>query len=79
MIAIVMRLSSEPPSEIEIHLDRAGLDTLIAQLELLRSRKTEHLDLLSEDWGGNVLSRRDVEGMSPIHYLKVILECKDPR
>jgi hypothetical protein len=45
----------EPPDELEIYCDASGLDSLLAQLQLLKSGKTDHVHLMTRSWGGTHL------------------------
>jgi hypothetical protein len=76
MISVEFKVSSSPapPDEIEINLDIDGLHSLIGQLELLRSGRTEHVHLMSEAWGGLDLESYAIrQGNSPVHHLKILL------
>ncbi len=76
MIAIQLKESSigKLPDEVEIYLDAAGLDSLLAQLNFLKSGKTEHIHLMSESWGGNHLEDKSVDlGAVAIQHLKILL------
>jgi hypothetical protein len=42
--------------ELEVFLDRAGLDSLLAQFQFLKDGRTEHAHLMAESWGGSELS-----------------------
>lgn len=63
-----------------LHVDKAGLDYLLSQLEHIRRKldqnQVEHFHLFSEDWGDGTLSISDMgnskgEGR-PIHQLNVM-------
>lgn len=41
--------------ELEIFCDHEGLDSLIAQLRLLKEGRTEHVHLMAKSWGGTHL------------------------
>ena len=44
--------------ELEIHTDKEGLEILKKNIELLlKSEKNDHTHLMSEDWGGNELTK----------------------
>jgi len=76
MIAIDVRTfdKSKGPEELVVTLDQEGLKSLIAQLQFLASGKTEHLDLMSDAWGGTHLHGvSQAPGDYPIQYLKVYL------
>jgi RHS repeat-associated protein len=40
------------PDVLDVCLDGEGLASLLAQLHFLKEKKTDHLDLLDEAWGG---------------------------
>ena len=46
----------EAPEELDIFLDLEGLKSLMAQLELLKEGRTDHIHLMSQSWGGSHLS-----------------------
>lgn len=60
--------------ELEIFLDRAGLESLLAQLKFLQNGKTEHVHLMAESWGGSHLSEQP-QGREnfPIRHVKILL------
>jgi len=62
------------PDELEIYVDKEGVTSLIAQLELLCSNKTDHVHLMNESWGGSHLSPgvHNSEN-SEINHVKVVL------
>lgn len=62
------------PDVVEIHLDRAGLEALLAQLAFIKSGNTEHVHLMSEAWGGTHLENEAATGDgSPVQHLKIQL------
>jgi hypothetical protein len=66
--------SGDIHDELEIYLDRAGLDSLLAQLRFLKEGRTEHLDLMAESWGGTHLdTRAQADDATPIRYVKILL------
>lgn len=64
----------EAADELEIFLDRAGLEALLAQLKFLQDGKTEHIHLMAESWGGSHLSE-EAQGSEtvPIRHVKFLL------
>jgi hypothetical protein len=67
--------AGEQPSQVIITLDDDGLRTLLAQLKFLVDGRTDHLDLMSEAWGGTFLEDRPRGDYYnyPVHYAKVML------
>lgn len=61
------------PDELEVFLDAAGLDSLLAQLRFLKEGRTEHVHLMSETWGGAHLDdqAQRVEN-APIGHVKIL-------
>jgi hypothetical protein len=61
--------------ELNIHTDIQGLETLITQLSSLlkSSRKggTDHLHLMTEEWGGGELSSEPQGDGSVLNHVKV--------
>ena len=58
----------------ELALDSDGLEALLQQLAWLRDRETEHLDLFSSAWAGDVgqLSEQPRQlGGQVVHHLKI--------
>lgn len=41
----------EEPCEVEVCFDEEGLDVLISRLDLLKSKKTDHVHLFTPAWG----------------------------
>lgn len=64
----------ETANEIEIFLDQDGLKSLLSQLKFLQDGRTEHIHLMAESWGGELLSEKpqDPENTS-IRHVKVFL------
>jgi len=60
--------------ELEVFVDRNGLESLLAQLKFLADGKTEHVHLMAESWGGSHLTDepRSRENI-PIRHVKVVL------
>lgn len=60
--------------EVEIYLDREGLNDLIARLSLIKDGKTEHIHLMTESWGlGDLSENKEKENNLLAHHLKIIL------
>jgi hypothetical protein len=66
--------------QLEIHMDKKGLNNLIAQLTKLASYDSEeHLHLMTDDWGGDELSsEKQNSNAELIHHVKVF-KWKDER
>lgn len=64
----------ETADELEVFLDRAGLESLLAQLRFLQEGRTEHVHLMAESWGGSHLSElpQGQDNIS-IRHVKVML------
>jgi hypothetical protein len=60
--------------ELEIFLDRSGLESLLAQLRFLQDGSTEHVHLMAESWGGSHLSDLPQDqSNTPIRHVKILL------
>lgn len=59
---------------IEIHVDSAGLDFLIQELQRLRDVATQdHAHLMTDDWGGSGLSdEKQNVNAELIHHVKIL-------
>ncbi len=69
---------AEIPEELLIIGDRAGLTSLLAQLTLVLSGKTDHVHLMAPSWGGTHLSDGASEpGNVPVRQVKVVLTADD--
>ncbi len=65
---------SEAPDELEIYLDMAGLESLLAQLNFLKERRTDHVHLMSEAWGGAHLDDQPQSAdATALHHVKFLL------
>ena len=61
--------------EIEIRLDTSGLDDLMAQLTMLRTHQTDHIHLMSPNWGGSHLDTNGSElGRRVVNHVKITIE-----
>jgi hypothetical protein len=70
--------SAESPRELEVYLDDAGLQSLLAQLLFLRDKRTDHVHLMSEAWGGTHLEDRPQNpDNTNIHHVKIVLCAAD--
>ncbi len=66
---------SENPDTLEVYFDKAGLNSLIAQLRFINERRTDHVHLMAESWGGNHLDElTQVPNQIPIRHVKMILK-----
>ncbi|MCD9008214.1 immunity protein 32 [Luteimonas sp. XNQY3] len=60
--------------EVDVYLDEVGLNSLIAQLEMIRSGKTDHIHLMAKSWGGNHLDDEvRVASNMPVRHVKMML------
>ena len=73
-IELKRRSDAEDPDELEIYCDEEGLDSLLAQLQLVKTGRTEHVHLMAFSWGGSHLddSPQDPSHLS-IRHAKLIL------
>lgn len=64
----------EAPDEIEVYLDKAGLKSLLVQLQFLEAGRTDHVHLMAESWGGSHLVDQPL-GLenTPIHHVKILM------
>ena len=66
--------AGESPSELEVFLDKEGLETLISQLLFLQDGKSDHVHLMSESWGSSELCEETQDRHNvPIHHVKILL------
>lgn len=76
MLSFEMRKQrpGEAADELEVYLDNAGLDSLLAQLNFLKEKRTDHVHLMTESWGGTHLDDRpqDPENTT-IHHVKFVV------
>ena len=64
--------SSASADELEVILDSQGLESLLAQLRLLKEGRTDHIHLMSKVWGGTHLSDRpQTPANTTIHSVKI--------
>jgi hypothetical protein len=64
--------SSGVADQLEIILDSAGLEALIAQLRFLKEGRTDHVHLMSEAWGDTHLSKGpQTPANTTIHSVKI--------
>jgi len=58
MISIEIRPESSPDKfeEMEIYIDDEGIDVFMAMLRFLKNNETDHVHMMSEEWGGYDLS-----------------------
>ena len=75
MITFEFKKPSEDPmpSEVDIHLDTDGLKFLLSQLKFLSDRRTDHVHLMSESWGGGELDARpQAADAIAIHHVTIL-------
>lgn len=54
--------------------DVEGLDSLIAQLQLLKSGQTDHIHLMSRSWSGDHLTDEPVSNSNAaLHHVKIYM------
>jgi len=63
--------NNSPREELEILLDAAGLQTLVARLQMLADGKTDHIHLMSAEWGDGDI---EAKGDNAIHHVKLLLQ-----
>jgi len=60
--------------QLQIYLDQQGLTDLLAQLKFLSDRRTDHVHLMAESWGGSHLREEPISVEAvPIRHVKVCL------
>ena len=60
--------------ELELFLDEVGLTALMAQLQFLQDKRTDHVHFMAESWGGSHLAELTVDpAAKPIRHVKVTL------
>lgn len=65
-------------SEIEVRLDADGLDELMSQLKFLADQKTDHVHLMSGEWGGDGLTPFPASPPEwAIHHVKIMMVTRD--
>lgn len=45
--------------EVEIYMDYEGLEFLLSHLSFLKNRKTDHVHLMTSEWGGGNLVKKN--------------------
>ncbi len=76
MLSFELKRSStqDAPDELEVYCDREGLESLMAQLLLLKNGRTEHVHLMTQEWGGTHLdSSPQNAGHVPLRHVKFLL------
>lgn len=69
------RVIGDAPDEVEVYLDRAGLESLLAQLHFLEAGETDHVHLMAESWGGShLLDQPFGAGNSAIRSVKILVQ-----
>jgi hypothetical protein len=60
--------------ELEVQCDSTGLQSLLAQLQLLIEGQTEHVHLMAESWGGSHLDEHPHTAANrAIRHVKITL------
>ncbi|WP_311268295.1 Imm32 family immunity protein [Sphingobium sp. WCS2017Hpa-17] len=60
--------------QLEIYLDQLGLAEFLAQIKLLDDKKTDHIHLMAESWGGSHLADGPVNtSAKAIRHVKMIV------
>lgn len=66
--------AQDQPDELEVHCDRDGLESLLAQLRLLKDGRTEHIHLMAQEWGGTHLDNKPQSAEHvPLRHVKFLL------
>jgi hypothetical protein len=64
----------QPFERLEVALDAAGLESLLAQLHFLKDGQTEHVHLMAKAWGGSHLTDEPLyQENIPIRHVKFML------
>ena len=64
----------ETADELQVFLDRSGLESLLAQLKFLQDGKEEHVHLMAESWGGTHLGDQPQDQQNTaIRHVKILL------
>ncbi len=59
---------------LDVVVDEDGLNDLMAQLSLLREKRTDHIHMFAESWGGYPLAEAPVnDGAKPIRHVQITL------
>lgn len=62
----------QEPTELEIYFDAEGLKALLAQLAFLEQKRTDHVHLMCDGWGGTHLSDTPVSDSGiPIRHVRI--------
>lgn len=66
-------VNGEAPDELEIYCDGAGIESLLAQLLLIKEGRTEHVHLIAESWGGTHLDDLPQDASNvPLRHVKIL-------
>jgi len=72
---IVTDVTTTVPRELLVCFDRQGLESLLAQLAFIREGRTDHVHLMSNEWGdGSLADEPSHPGNAPIRHVKFQLE-----
>jgi hypothetical protein len=59
---------------LDVFLDEEGLSDLIAQLQFLKDKRTDHIHLFAESWGGYPLAEAPViPGAKPMRHVQITM------
>lgn len=59
-------------AEVEIYLDKSGVEAFIKELEFLQNASKEHVHLMTQSWGEGSLSEQLFGAdASLVHHLKI--------
>ena len=74
MLSFEMKPLEDETSELEVYMDKDGLQTLLTQLGFLQAGKTDHVHLMPESWGGyDLLDQPVIKNNKPIQHVKIYL------
>ena len=66
--------SQSQPTELEVYCDYEGLEGLIAMLQMLKDRRTDHVHLMAYEWGGMDLDDTPQNASNlPIRHVKILV------
>lgn len=72
---VSFELREDGGSEVlDVFVDEDGLSDLMAQLQFLKDKRTDHIHLFAESWGGYPLAETPVnEGAKPMRLVQITL------
>ncbi len=58
--------------ELDVFVDEEGLASLMRQLQFLQDKRTDHVHLMPESWGGSHLAEEAVDSdAKPLRHVKI--------